>query len=368
MPAIQSGKVLVTGASGYAGAWLCLALLRQGFSVRGTVRSTEKGHYLQQLFHSQQQQFAKDKFEFVIAEDLEKEGAFDQAVVGVDAVFHSGSPFHYDAKGQALTKLVHPAVNGTKNVLNSIHAHGTSVKRVIIFSSFAAIVEVSKPVPTVFNEESWNETHAKESAEKGEDQDPLAAYRASKTLAERAAWGFVEEKKVPWDLVTVNPPFIFGPPIHDVSGGAEKLNTSLSIFWGLLHGSKSESDLLAPGGSLVDVRDVAETHVQALKHGQAGGQRYAPTSGPFTFQDIADAVHGAAQGLVPEEWKKATPKGKAGKGKEVVQNSLDGSKTAEQLGIKYKSIPTIVLDTVAALKDYEERKWKPFPSDKVLAL
>lgn len=103
---------------------------------------------------------------------------------------------------------MHPAVNGTKNVLNSIKQHGTSVQRVIIFSSFAAIVEVSKPVPTVFDESSWNETHARESAEKGEEQEPLSAYRASKTLAEKAAWEFVQQNKLPWDLVSINPPFV----------------------------------------------------------------------------------------------------------------------------------------------------------------
>lgn len=134
---------------------------------------------------------------------------------------------------------------------------------------------------------------------------------------------------------------IFGPAIHDVSGGADKLNTSLGIFWGLLHGSKSPADLLAPGGSLVDVRDVASTHVEALMSAEAGGQRYAPTSGPFTFQDVADAIHQDQNGVVPQEWKRAVPVGTPGAGQKVVQNSLDGSKTAKRLGIKYRSIPTM---------------------------
>jgi hypothetical protein len=29
-------------------------------------------------------------------------------------------------------------------------------------------------------------------------------------LAERAAWQFVEDQKPTWDLVTINPPYVFG--------------------------------------------------------------------------------------------------------------------------------------------------------------
>jgi hypothetical protein len=37
-------------------------------------------------------------------------------------------------------------------------------------------------------------------------------YMASKTLAEKAAWEFVAAHKseISWDLVAINPPYIFG--------------------------------------------------------------------------------------------------------------------------------------------------------------
>ncbi len=67
MPAIQSGKVLVTGANGYIAVWILQKLLDKGFTVRGTVRSEKSLPYLKQLF-------AKygDKLEFVIVADITK--------------------------------------------------------------------------------------------------------------------------------------------------------------------------------------------------------------------------------------------------------------------------------------------------------
>ena len=50
MPAITSGKVLVTGANGFIAGWITKHLLENGFSVRGTVRSAQKAEALQALF------------------------------------------------------------------------------------------------------------------------------------------------------------------------------------------------------------------------------------------------------------------------------------------------------------------------------
>lgn len=67
MPSIASGKVLVTGASGFVASWVVRTLLEQGYSVRGAVRSNSKGDYFKSLFKSY-----GDKFEYVIVEDMSK--------------------------------------------------------------------------------------------------------------------------------------------------------------------------------------------------------------------------------------------------------------------------------------------------------
>ncbi|EST07003.1 3-beta hydroxysteroid dehydrogenase/isomerase [Kalmanozyma brasiliensis GHG001] len=360
MPAINSNShVLVTGGSGFIAIWCVYQLLERGHKVRATVRSDDKGKYLQSVFSKY-----GDSLSYAIAEDLEAPGAFDSAVQGVDAVLHTASPFHFNVEGDPKRTLINPAVNGTRNVLNSIHQHGKDVKRVVVTSSFAAILDSTRQGHIVYTEKDWNLSSVENVEKKGKDQEAPDAYRASKTMAERAAWEFVEQNKPSWDLVTVNPPLVFGPIIHQVAA-AEKLNTSVGFVWGLLHGSKKEEDLLAPAGNCVDVRDVAYAHVEALVRDDAGSNRFATSLGPFTYQDVVDIIH--EDSSVPEEWKKQVPVGKKGAGKEVKQNELDGSKATKVLDLKYVQLKQVVQDMVASLADYEKRGWKGVPSEDILS-
>lgn len=50
MPAVPSGKILVTGANGFIASWILKALLEQGYIVRAALRSEEKGVALKQTF------------------------------------------------------------------------------------------------------------------------------------------------------------------------------------------------------------------------------------------------------------------------------------------------------------------------------
>jgi uncharacterized protein YbjT (DUF2867 family) len=68
MPSVlPPAKVLVSGASGYIATWVVRTLLEQGYAVRGTVRSEEKGRYLREAFKSY-----GNKFELVIVPDIAK--------------------------------------------------------------------------------------------------------------------------------------------------------------------------------------------------------------------------------------------------------------------------------------------------------
>jgi nucleoside-diphosphate-sugar epimerase len=66
MPAIQLGsKVLVSGANGYLAIWIIKTLLDKGYSVRGTVRSANKGEHLTKIFSSY-----GSKFELTVVKDI----------------------------------------------------------------------------------------------------------------------------------------------------------------------------------------------------------------------------------------------------------------------------------------------------------
>ena len=71
MPAVNSGKILVTGANGYIAVWIVKYLLEAGFSVRGTVRSESKAGHLRELFKAH-----GDKLEIVIVDDITKVRSF----------------------------------------------------------------------------------------------------------------------------------------------------------------------------------------------------------------------------------------------------------------------------------------------------
>ncbi len=175
-----------------------------------------------------------------------QDGAFDDAVKGIDAIAHTASPFHFKADDPA--ELIGPAVHGTTGILLSALKHGSSVKRIVITSSCASVLTPS-PDPHIFSEEDWNEASIAEVKEKGRDASAPGKYRASKTLAERAAWEFYEKHKseVAWDLAVVNPPFVFGPFLHEVDR-PENLNESARDWYDTVVKGKKDNDTLANVG------------------------------------------------------------------------------------------------------------------------
>jgi nucleoside-diphosphate-sugar epimerase len=109
------------------------------------------------------------------------------------------------------TDLIIPAVRGTTSILNSALKHGSSLKRLVLTSSVAAVRDQTT-VPRTFNESNWNDAAVETVKTKGSEAGPVLIYLASKTLAEKAAWEFVAAHKseISWDLVVINPPLIFG--------------------------------------------------------------------------------------------------------------------------------------------------------------
>ena len=112
---------------------------------------------------------------------------------------------------KAHADIIVPAVRGTTSVLHSALKHGSTVKRVVLTSSFVAIFEWVME-PRVYTEENWNNAALEAVKVKGSKPDAFTVYSASKALAEKAAWEFVEtnKSKISWDLVALCPPWIFG--------------------------------------------------------------------------------------------------------------------------------------------------------------
>jgi nucleoside-diphosphate-sugar epimerase len=165
----------------------------------------------------------------------------------------------------------------------------------------------------------------------------VIAYRGSKKFAELAAWDFVRDQKPQFDLVTLCPPMTFGPVVHPVDS-VEKLNESNAMLWKVASGATPLPVARVP--FWVDVRDVAQAHVEALVRPEAGGKRFIPAAPErFSYALVAR--------IVEEEFEWA--RGKVSREEQVIDEShgVDGETAARELGLRYRSFRDTVKELVA---------------------
>ena len=211
----------------------------------------------------------------------------------------------------------------------------------MITSSFAAVQDsAGKPAGYVYSEKDWNPITVAQATE-----NPSLGYRASKTFAERAAWEFVEREKPGFDVVTMNPPLVFGPVVHSLKSLGQ-LNTSNELIRDLMQG-KYKSEVLPQARVFfwVDVRDLAEAHVKAVDVKEAGGKRFFVTAGDYSNEEVARAVGKGfpeLKGVVPTDFREAGYGGG--------RPGYDNKRSVEMLGIRYRSLRECVVDTVKSLK------------------
>ena len=251
---MEKQTILVTGGAGYIGSWVVKDLLEKGHTVRVSVRDKSKTEKYQHLFDIEKQ--TNGKLELWEA-DLTKDGSFDQAVNGSEAIIHMASPFILDHKN-AQENLINPALNGTKNVLSAANKSNT-VKRIVLTSSVAAVhgdnIDMQEQDLSEFNEDAWNITSSV-------DHQP---YSYSKVLAEKAAWK-IDEAQNKWKLVVINPSFVMGPALTQSSNSG-----SISFMNDVLSG-KFKTGAPDLQFAYVDVRDVARAHVLALENENTQGR------------------------------------------------------------------------------------------------
>ena len=241
--------------------------------------------------------------------------------------------------------LLNPAIHGTTEILKAIQKHNPTVKRVVITSSFASIVNIEKgawPGHT-YTESDWNPV----TYETAKTADGATAYCASKTFAEKAAFDFVKTQRPNFDIATICPPMVYGPPIHVVAS-LDKLNTSSADIYRLINGSEKEVPA-TQFYAFADVRDVARAHRLAFESPKAAGQRYFITSGNFSYQMICDII----REKIPEA-KDRTPVGKPGSGLGADVYKVDNGKAKRELGMSFIGLEESIVDTASRLLELEK--------------
>lgn len=216
-------------------------------------------------------------------------------------------------------------------------AASPKIKRVVLTSSFASVLDVNRKAPPYFTYtgEDWNPLSYEESIDP--KTSAVVAYRGSKKFAELKAWEFVKERKPGFDLVTLCPPMTFGPVVHPVAN-VDALNESNKMLWKIASGENPLPVARVP--FWIDVRDLAQAHVEAVLRPHVGGKRFIPASPErFTYAQAAT--------IIEENFDWA--KDKVSKEVHGVDEShgVDGEGAANELGLKYTSFKQTVVDLVS---------------------
>lgn len=259
----MSEEVLVTGGTGFVAGWCIVELLRRGYRVRTTLRDAAKESRVRAAVARQVD--AGDRLRFAIA-DLTNDQGWDAAAAGCTYVLHVASPMS-DPASKGANALIAPAREGSVRVLRA--ATHAGAKRVVMTSSCAAANRGLQSGDSENDETVWTSL----------DDPNLNAYRRSKVLAERAAWDYVGKQADGIELVTVLPSAIFGPVLaHDNLGSVQLIERQLQ---GRMPG------IPRVGFCVVDVRDLAAAHIDAMTAADAAGQRFIAAGEFVWMEDIA---------------------------------------------------------------------------------
>lgn len=264
-------KVLVTGATGFIASHTILALLEKGYDVRGMARSASKAAKLNATLSA----YAGKPVEIeLVSADLTKDEGWAEAMEGVTYLQHLASPFPTKAP-KSPDELIIPAKEGALRALKAAKAAG--VKRAVLTSSMAAIAYGwGDKRPAVLDETHWsNPDNLKDNT----------AYTRSKAIAEKAAWDYVTGEGAGLELSVINPVAVLGPAMSgDVSASLELVTQAMEnkvpAFPKLTFG-------------IVDVRDVAIAHVEAMERLDAAGERFLVGNEVLSFSEIGDVLREA---------------------------------------------------------------------------
>lgn len=259
-----ASTVLVTGATGFIAQHTIVQLLEAGYRVRGTVRSLSKADHVRSVIAGASE--GVERLEFVEA-DLTRDEGWAEAVQGCDYVLHMASPLP-SRPPQHEDELIVPARDGALRVLQAAVAEG--VRRVVMTSSVAAVIYGhARDGKRQYDEGDWTQI-----------TDEVGAYERSKTLAELAAWSFMERaESSATEFCTINPGLVLGPLLD------AEVKTSGELVRKLL--ARELPGCPDVGYAVVDVRDVAAAHVEALSRPEAAGKRFVLAIEHASMRDIA---------------------------------------------------------------------------------
>jgi dihydroflavonol-4-reductase len=241
-------KVFITGATGFVGSHVAQELSRHGADLRILIRSSSKLENLEGI-----------PAETVVG-DLLQVDALRSAVSGCDAVMHVAADYRLWVTDP--DKMLATNVTGTRELLRLAREQG--VPRVVYTSSVATMG-------------FFSDGRLCDEATPVSLSNMIGHYKRSKYLAEQEA---VAAAQAGQQIIILNPTTPIG------SGDIKPTPTGRIIVDFLKRKFPAYMDT---GLNLVDVAEVARTHVKALTDGQSG-ERYILGGENLTLKQLLDKM------------------------------------------------------------------------------
>jgi dihydroflavonol-4-reductase len=258
-------KVLVTGATGFIGLHCIQQLLDQGYQVNGSLRSLDRSKEVEESLKKHNTSIENLT---LVKLDLLSDDGWDDAIEGCDYLLHVASPFVLSNEPEEF--FVKPAVEGATRALKFAQKH--NIKKVVLTSSFAAVGDTFDGTES-FDESHWSDT----------TNSKMSFYAKSKTLAEKAAWDYVKNNNVSFELSVINPTAVLGPSLSNDIG------VSNSMILRMLNGEMPALVKIHIG--VVDVRDVAKAHLLSMQSDQSNGERFILSEKEMWMHEIANVLN-----------------------------------------------------------------------------
>lgn len=245
------GKVLVTGGTGFIGAYIIKELVEKGHSVRAIRRSNKLPFFISPDILNKVEWVSGDVLDVI---------SMSEAMQGVDHVIHSAASVSFVRNERA--QMYNTNVDGTANIVNLALEHG--IKKLVHISSISALGRT-------FAGEQVNEE------KKWVTSKLNSHYGISKNKAEMEVWRGMAEGL---DAVIINPSTVLGfGNWHD---------SSCAIFKNIYKGIKWYTRGV---NGFVSVEDVAKVAV-LLMESNISEERFIINHENWEFKKLFDAIAG----------------------------------------------------------------------------
>ena len=254
-------KVLVTGGTGFIGAYIIKELVEKGYSVRAIRRSIKLPFFISPDILNKAEWVPGDVLDLI---------SLNEAMDGVDAVIHSAALVSF-LKSER-TQMYNTNVDGTANVVNLALENG--IKKLVHISSISALGRTFTG-EHVTEEKKWTVSKLN------------SHYGISKYKAEMEVWRAMAEGL---DAVIINPSTVLGfGNWHD---------SSCAIFKNVYKGFRWYTKGI---NGFVDVEDVAKVAV-LLMESSFTEQRFIVSNQNWEFRQLFKMM-AEAFGKKPPTWE-----------------------------------------------------------------